>query len=147
MKKVKKFIYYCGNDILRQPLLDLYNNSNMYGLLVIGRKRAAIGSTNLIDFEIIKEFTSGVPSKSSPGGFSQRRFERVREEMEMKFYKRIAEVVEPMKINFYVGGCGKSKLRFLKKTNIKVLKVYNTCYDGGFESLRELLLNIQSEIG
>jgi peptide chain release factor subunit 1 len=127
-------------------------------LIVVGRKRASIGYTKGKQIEILKDFSSGVPSKHTAGGQSQRRFERIIQEQEINFYRRLVKFMNQEFLQLknlkaiFVGGAGNSKKKFVKERNIDYrLKplIQNTIdlpYDGGYEGFRALVNQLSNRI-
>jgi peptide chain release factor subunit 1 len=93
--------------------------SEVFGLLVMDRKEAAIGILEGKRIEILQKMTSGVPSKVRAGGQSSQRFHRITEGLTKEFYKRIAEEMKkiffdmPKLKGILVGGPIPTKDEFL----------------------------------
>lgn len=133
-------------------------DKDVYGLIVVGRKRAAFGSIKGRQLIIIQEFSSGIPSKHSAGGQSQRRFERIIQEKETKFYRSLITQMnqEFLKIDnlkaVFIGGAGNSKKIFVKDKNIDyrlkpLIQVpVDLPYDGGYEGLRALVNKLSNQL-
>jgi peptide chain release factor subunit 1 len=84
-------MYRCDKDFVLEPLKAMLEISEIFGLLVMDRKEAAIGMLEGKRIEILQKMTSGVPSKIRAGGQSSQRFHRITEGLTKDFYKRIAE--------------------------------------------------------
>ncbi|MBY8984463.1 MAG: peptide chain release factor aRF-1 [Candidatus Lokiarchaeota archaeon] len=155
--RVNTFRYHCASEFLLSPLEDMLTPSETYGLLVIGRKRSAAGYIRGNRIEIVKEFTSGIRSKHGAGGQSQRRFERLNEEAEIAFYRRISEVINEKFLGLedlqgiFVGGPGPSKEKFVKDESLdyrlqkKILDIVDIGY-GGAEGIRELIEKVKDQM-
>ena len=91
-------LYRCDKDFVLEPLREQLEVKEVFGLLVMDRKEAAIGILEGKRIEILHKMTSGVPSKIRAGGQSSQRFHRITEGLTRDFYKRIAQ---QMKIIFY----------------------------------------------
>ncbi|MCK4286509.1 MAG: peptide chain release factor aRF-1, partial [Candidatus Lokiarchaeota archaeon] len=155
--RVNTFRYHCASEFLLSPLEDMLTPSETYGLLVIGRKKSAAGYIKGNRIEIIKEFTSGIRSKHGAGGQSQRRFERLNEEAEIAFYRRISEVINEKFLGLedlqgiFVGGPGPSKEKFVKDESLdyrlqkKILDIVNIGY-GGAEGIRALIEKVKDQM-
>ncbi len=155
--RVKTFRYHCANEFLLWPLEDMLTPTETYGLLVIGRKKSAVGYIKGNRVEVVKEFTSGIHSKHSQGGQSQRRFERLNEEAEIAFYRRISEKVNEVFLKFedlqgiFVGGPGPSKDKFVKDESLdyrlqdKIFDTVDIGY-GGAEGIRALIEKVKDQI-
>jgi peptide chain release factor subunit 1 len=95
---LKTRLYRCDKDFVLEPLRELLEVSEIFALLVMDRKEAAIGMLEGKRIEILQKMTSGVPSKVRAGGQSSQRFHRITEGLTKEFYKRIAD---EMKNIFY----------------------------------------------
>jgi len=155
--RVVTFRYHCASEFLLWPLEEMLAPKETYGLLVIGRKESAAGYIRGNKVEVIKEFTSGIHGKHRAGGQSQRRYERLIEEGEKEFYRRISETVnEPFLAiedlrGIFVGGPGQSKEKFVNDESLdyrlrdKILDVVDLGY-GGTEGIRALIEKIKDKI-
>lgn len=156
-ERIKTFRYHCASEFLLWPLEEMLTPKETYGLLVIGRKRSAAGYIKGNRVEVVKEFTSGVHSKHKAGGQSQKRFERLNEEAEIAFYRRISEVINNIFLGFedfqgiFVGGPGPSKDKFVKDESLdyrlrdKIIDVVDLGY-GGAEGIRALIEKVKDQI-
>jgi peptide chain release factor subunit 1 len=91
-------MYRCDKEFVLEPLKEMLEVSEVFGLLVMDRKEATIGLLEGKRIEVLQKMTSGVPSKIRAGGQSSQRFHRITEGLTKEFYKRIAE---EMKKIFY----------------------------------------------
>jgi len=155
--RVVTFRYHCASEFLLWPLEEMLSPKETYGLLVIGRKESAVGYIKGNKVEIIREFTSGIHSKHRAGGQSQRRFERLIEEGEKLFYRRISDTVNELFLpiedlqGIFVGGPGQSKEKFVNDESLdyrlreKILDVVDLGY-GGTEGIRALIEKVKDKI-
>jgi len=155
--RVTTFKYHCASEFLLEPLEEMLSPKETYGLIVIGRKKSAVGYLRGSSVETVKEFTSGLRGKHSQGGQSQRRFERLNEEQELAFYRRISEVINEIFLGFedlqgiFVGGPGPSKEKFVKDESLdyrlrdKIIDVVDLGY-GGSEGIRALIEKVKDQI-
>ncbi len=143
-------IYRCDKEFVLEPLIDMLDIKEVYGLIVMDRREADVAV--LKGKAIIPTFTlsSNVPGKYKTGGQSAHRFAENRELAAKEFYHRIADHVkekffemEGLK-GIIVGGPGPTKYEFvdgdflvtdLKK---KVIGIKDLSYTGQF-GLQELL--------
>ncbi|MFH1503732.1 MAG: peptide chain release factor aRF-1 [Candidatus Diapherotrites archaeon] len=95
---LKSRLYRCDKEFVLDELKEILEVSEIYALLVMDRKEAAIGMLEGKRIEILQKMTSGVPSKVRAGGQSSQRFHRITEGLTKDFYKRIAD---EMKKIFY----------------------------------------------
>ncbi|TFG25277.1 MAG: peptide chain release factor 1 [Promethearchaeota archaeon] len=156
-EKVQTFRYHCASEFLLFPLEEMIKPKETYGLLVIGRANSAVGYLRGNHVEIVREFTSGIHGKHRAGGQSQRRYERVIEEQEKRFYRRISEEINNLFLNIedlngiFVGGPGPSKEKFVNEESLdyrlrdKILDVVDLGYSGS-EGIRALIDKVKEKI-
>lgn len=146
---LKTKMYWCDQKFELEPLKDMIEEKESYGLVVMDNKEASIALLKGKRIELLKKMESIVPSKTIKGGQSQQRFQRVREGLINDWYKKIAESLKgifPKEIKgIILGGPGPAKDDFFKgnylQTDIKkqVLGVKSTGYtdEQGLEELLE----------
>jgi peptide chain release factor subunit 1 len=151
------FKYHCDSEFLLWPLEEMLESKATYGLIVVGRQESAVGYVRGNRVEVIREFTSGIHSKHRAGGQSQRRFERLIEEGEKRFYRRISTQINKIFLDMedlkgiFVGGPGPSKEKFVKDETLdyrlqeKILDVVDLGY-GGAEGIRALVDRVKDRI-
>jgi len=156
-EKVKTFRYHCASEFLLWPLEEMIAPKETYGLLVIGRKESAVGYVRGNHLETVREFTSGIHGKHKAGGQSQKRYERLIEEGEIRFYRRISAEVNELFLSMedlggiFIGGPGPSKEKFVNDESLdyrlreKILDVVDLGYSGA-EGLRALIEKIKDKI-
>ncbi|MFW9898191.1 MAG: peptide chain release factor aRF-1 [Candidatus Thorarchaeota archaeon] len=155
--KLKTFRYHCASEFLLLPLEEMLIPKETYGLLVIGRKKSAVGYLRGNHVELVREFTSGIHGKHRAGGQSQRRYERLIEEGEKRFYRRISDEINKLFLNIedlngiFIGGPGPSKEKFVNDESLdyrlrdKILEVVDLGYSGS-EGIRALIEKIKGKI-
>jgi peptide chain release factor subunit 1 len=120
-KKLKVKIYRCDQTFVLEPLREMLETEEVYGLLIIERNEATIGILDGKHIKVLQHMTSGIPGKTRAGGQSAARFGRIRESMAKEFFKRVAEA---MKTHFFenkklkgilVGGPIPTKEEFLEQ--------------------------------
>lgn len=146
-------IYRCDKKFLIEPLEDILIEKDVYGMICLDKSEAAIAYVrgNKMSVEYTKE--SNVPGKTTKGGQSQQRFERIRENMYDTFLNDIAEKAKDAflekaqndeLLGIIVGGPGFSKEDLVEKDYLherlvdEVLTTIGTNYSGE-EGLEELL--------
>jgi len=156
-EKVKTFRYHCASEFLLLPLEEMLKPKETYGLLVIGRAKSAVGYLRGNHVEVVREFTSGIHGKHRAGGQSQKRYERLIEEGEKRFYRRISEEINNLFLNIedlngiFIGGPGPSKEKFVNDESMdyrlrdKILDVVDLGYSGS-EGIRALIDKIKGKI-
>ena len=121
---LKTRLYRCDQDFVLEPLKEMLEIGDLYGLLVIDRKDAAIGLLEGKQIKVLKKLTSGVPSKVRAGGQSSQRFHRVTEGLAKEFFRRVAEDMKEIFFNMpklkgiLVGGPMPTKDEFLEQGNL-----------------------------
>ena len=113
-------LYRCDQVFMIDPLKEMLEVQEVYGLLAIDRQVATIGILIGKKIEVIRELTSGVPSKVRAGGQSAQRFHRVTEGLAKEFFKRTAEAMKeiffdmPKLKGFLIGGPIPTKDEFIE---------------------------------
>jgi len=158
-KPLKARLYRCDQEFVLDPLKEMMEVEEVYGLVVVEINEATIGLLEGKRIETLQKMTSGVPGKTEKGGQSAARYGRIREGMKKEFYRRIAEAV---KDNFWemkklkgilVGGPGPTKEDFLKEGQIvtalkeKIIAVKDIGYadEHGLELLVEASKDVLSQ--
>lgn len=150
---VASFLYRCDNGFYLEPLEDMLEVKEAYGLLVIDRSEATIGLLKGSRIMSLKNMGSQVPSKHGQGGQSQRRFERLIEIAAHEYYKRVAEHTYEVLGDYelagiLVGGPGATKDYFVNQDYLhhEMRKLILETFDTGYtdeSGLRELVNNAQ----
>jgi peptide chain release factor subunit 1 len=97
-KKLKIKIYRCDQTFVVEPLKEMLETDECYGLVIIERNEASIGMLDGKHIKLLQHMTSGIPGKTKCGGQSAARFSRIRDSLAKEFFKRIAE---NMKTHFW----------------------------------------------
>lgn len=84
-------LYRCDQTFILDPLQEMLDIEEVYGLLVMDRREATIGVLEGKKINMLRRLTSGVPGKIKAGGQSSARFERITESLAKEFFKRVAE--------------------------------------------------------
>jgi len=114
-------LYRCDQQFILDPLKEMLEATEVYGLVVIDRKEATIGVLEGKNIKMLQHMTSGVPGKTEKGGQSAARYARIREVLAKEFFRRVADA---MKQQFYnmpklkgiiIGGPVPTKDDFLKE--------------------------------
>ncbi|NYB51204.1 MAG: peptide chain release factor 1 [Methanobacteriaceae archaeon] len=147
---VQTYTYHCDSQFYLEPLQEILEDKEIYGLAVIDRKEATIALMKGKRIDIVKNITSGVPGKHKAGGQSQRRFDRLIELAAHEFLKRIGEHmneafldVEGLK-GIIIGGPGHTKEDFVNGDYLhheikqKLITTVDTSYTGEF-GIREVI--------
>jgi len=65
---LKTRMYRCDKEFILEPLKEMLEIQEVYGLLVMDRKEATIGMLEGKRIEVLQKMTSGIPSKVRAGG-------------------------------------------------------------------------------
>ncbi|MCP4631942.1 MAG: peptide chain release factor 1, partial [candidate division Zixibacteria bacterium] len=156
-ERIKTFRYHCASEFLIWPLSDALSPKETYGLISIGRAASAVGYIRGSHMEVVRDFTSGIHGKHRAGGQSQKRYERLIEEGEKLFYRRISDEVNKLFLDMeeltgiFIGGPGPSKEKFVKDDSLdyrlkgKILDVVDIGY-GGAEGLRAIVDKVKDQM-
>lgn len=90
-EKIVSYRYHCDSSFYIEPLEDMLTDKKTFGLLVLDRREATVGTLKGKHVDLHRHLTSTVPGKQRKGGQSARRFARLREIAINDFYKRVAE--------------------------------------------------------
>lgn len=143
-------IYRCDQEFVLEPLYDMLEAKEIYGLLIIERNEATIGLLKGKSIEMVDHMTSGVPGKTRAGGQSAHRFERLRDAADHEFRKRIAEHANRIFLDLdnlkgiLVGGPGHTKNKFIKGEFLHhelqkiIIGTVDTSYNGEY-GLKEMV--------
>jgi peptide chain release factor subunit 1 len=139
-EKVISYIYHCDSSFLLEPLEEMVEEKEKYGLLVLDKREATIGILTGKVVTAMKHLTSAVPGKIRRGGQSAPRFQRLREIATEDFYKRIGEhtarillPVEDLR-GILIGGPSPTKDEFIKGSYLhyelqnKILGAFDAAY-------------------
>jgi len=114
-------LYRCDQIFIIDPLKEMLEVKELYGLFVIERKEATIGLLEGKKIKILQHFESGVPGKVRVGGQSAARYHRITEGKAKDFYRECADA---LKKHFFemknlkgiiIGGPMPTKDEFLKE--------------------------------
>ena len=152
---LKTRMYRCDKEFILDPLREMLEVTEVFGLLVMDRKEATIGLLEGKRIETLHKMTSGIPSKVRAGGQSSQRFHRITEGLTKEFYKRIAEDMKKIFLSMLklkgilIGGPIPTKDEFLEGeylTNQLQQKVMGKIDmgDSSESGLRELVERSQS---
>jgi peptide chain release factor subunit 1 len=114
-------LYRCDQTFVLDPLYEMLEIKEVYGLLVIERKEATIGLLIGKKIKVLQHIDSFVPGKVRAGGQSSQRYHRITEGLAKEFYRKIAELVKKEFFDLkelkgiLVGGPGPTKEDFIKE--------------------------------
>ena len=148
---ITTYWYKCNNEFFLEPLEYIAEAKETYGLAVVDRNEATIATLKGKRTQILAHLTSGVPGKHKAGGQSQRRFDRVIDQLAHEFKKRIGEHMNdafmPLKDDLkgvVIGGPGFTKEEFVQGEYLnyeikdKIIATVDTSYTGE-HGIREVI--------
>ncbi len=149
-EKLNQRLYRCDQEFVLDPLKHMVREKEIYGLIVLDKSEADIGTLTGKRIDSLKHIESLVPGKTKKGGWSQARYARVREGLLNDHLKKAGEIATsyfremPDLRGIIVGGPGPIKDMFYNgdflPTDVKskVLGVVDTSYTGEY-GLREII--------
>ncbi|KKN06017.1 hypothetical protein LCGC14_1081630 [marine sediment metagenome] len=149
------WMYQCSKDfntILLKRNLD--RGKKVIGCIALDLTECSVAYLS-DSLDILKTFTSGIPSKHSKGGQSAKRFEHLRKEAKHDWFKRVAEYartyfLDNRKVDrIIIHGESFTKREFMKGNYLeyrlqKIVELSDGCYAGeeGLYEMRNMLSNI-----
>ncbi|MEB3774205.1 MAG: peptide chain release factor aRF-1 [Desulfurococcales archaeon] len=122
-EKVPVFYYRTDKRFITDFLEEMVEDKDAIGIMIIERDQATIGVLRGGRLEVLEELDDYIPGKHKMGGQSQRRFDRIIEQMVEDFFKRVGEhaarhylpLLEKGRLKgIIVAGPGYAKLDFVK---------------------------------
>jgi peptide chain release factor subunit 1 len=120
VKDLKVKLYWCDSEFHLAPLKEMVVPTEVYALVVLDKREASLALLKGKRYDVLGVFHSQVAGKTRAGGQSAARFERLREEAEHDFYKRVSEKMNATFLplgdklkGVIVGGPGATKNYFL----------------------------------
>ncbi len=142
--------YRCDKEFLLEPLQEMIETKEVYGLVVMDRRDAMIAILKGKTIIPVRNTHSEVPGKMRAGGQSAMRFSRLREGATKDHYKKIAEYMKDEFMNLeglkgiIIGGPGVTINDFMRYEYVtselrkKIIATKDLSYTGEF-GLQELL--------
>ncbi len=143
-------IYRCDSKFVIDPLKELFEPKQVYGLIVLDRGEATIGLLKGKKIVVLENRESWVPGKHRAGGQSSVRFQRLWEQDVHEWMKYVADKARKYferydnLIGILIGGPGPLKDKFYEGDYLpyhlkqKVLAVIDTGYSNEY-GLKELV--------
>jgi peptide chain release factor subunit 1 len=156
-------LYYYRTDkwFHTEFLEPMVEESEVYGIILVERDQATIALLKPSGFVILEELEDYIPGKHSKGGQSQRRFDRIIEQMVEDFFKKVGErasgyfipLLEEKKLKgILVGGPGYAKIDFIRGDYLDyrlksmiIGEPYDVSYQGE-PGVREIIMKASSAI-
>ncbi|WP_440060311.1 peptide chain release factor aRF-1 [Thermogladius sp. 4427co] len=157
-EEVRVFFYRTDKYFHTEFLEEMVYEHNIIGLVIVERDAATIGMLKGNRMIVVEELEEYIPGKHEKGGQSQRRYDRIIEQMVEDFYKKVGEhvnktflpLLEQGKLKaILIGGPAYSKYDFLQGDYIDYrLKkiVLNQLVDVAYQGeagLREMVMKAQ----
>lgn len=147
---MKTKIYRCDKIFLTEPLEDMVEDKDIFGLVVLDQRDATLALLKGKSIVPLKTTHSEVPGKMRAGGQSAPRFQRLRQDAVNLHFKKIADLMkdqfltQPGLRGIILGGPGTTVNNFMNTEHYggelkkKILGVKDLSYTGEF-GLQELL--------
>ena len=88
---INVFFYRTDKYFHTEFLEEMVAENDVYGLIIIERDEATIGLLKGNTIRVLDEIEGYIPGKHSRGGWSQRRYDRIIEELTKDFFKSVGE--------------------------------------------------------
>ncbi|MFZ8795883.1 MAG: peptide chain release factor aRF-1 [Acidilobaceae archaeon] len=160
-EKVPVFYYRTERTFITEFLEDMVEEREAVGIIVVERDQATIGLLKGGRLEVLEELEGYVPGKHEKGGQSQRRYERIIEQLVEEFFKRVGEVANRHFLpllekgvlkGIIIGGPGYAKIDFAKGgfldyrlQQLVSRELVDVAYQG-YEGLREAVMKARDVI-
>jgi peptide chain release factor subunit 1 len=144
------YYYRCEHRFMLEPLWEILEHEDSYGILVIDAKNATFATLKGQRADIIKDMTSGVAGKTRAAGQSSRRYERLRQMHLQEYFNRVGDTLTDLFLNMQnlkgiiVGGPGPTKEEFVNGNYLhheireKIMTTVDTGYTG-HEGVKEVV--------
>ena len=160
-EKVPVFYYRTERTFITEFLEDMVEEREAVGIIVVERDQATIGLLKGGRLEVLEELEGYVPGKHEKGGQSQRRYERIIEQLVEEFFKRVGEAANRHFLpllekgvlkGIIIGGPGYAKIDFAKGgfldyrlQQLVSKELVDVAYQG-YEGLREAVMKAKDVI-
>lgn len=122
-----------------RPLTELYDEWSDYTLVLLSTNHAKIFSISCGEVSEENEVTADIISKHKKGGWSQPRFQRLREESIHSFFTEIINELEGTKWPIIIAGPGQAKKEFQDMLPQNLASNVVTVLDVDFDDQHELI--------
>lgn len=141
---ISMYLYRCDSSFYIEPLQEMLEEKDVYGLLLIDRRECTIGFLHGKNIETATYMTSRVPGKHSRGGQSAGRFERLIEVAANEWFKKAGEKASQLFLRkdnlrgVLLGGPGPTKRTFANQDYLdyrikdSLIGIYDTGYTDEF---------------
>jgi peptide chain release factor subunit 1 len=159
---ISSFSYRCGSNFELEKLEDMLVDKKTYGLIVVDRREASIGTLKGKHITPMRHLTSTVPGKQRKGGQSAHRFQQLRLIAINEFNKRIGSAANDIFLNIdrkdfegiLIGGPTPTKEEFEKgeflhhELQPKILGLFDVAYtdESGLYELMDAASDVLSDL-
>jgi peptide chain release factor subunit 1 len=159
---ISSFSYRCGSNFELEKLEDMLVDRKTYGLIVLDRREATIGTLKGKHITPMRHLTSTVPGKQRKGGQSSHRFQQLRLIAINEFNKRIGDAANDIFLNvdrndfegILIGGPTPTKEEFEKgeflhhELQPKILGLFDVAYtdESGLNELMDAASDLLSNL-
>jgi len=160
-EKINVFYYRTDKRFITEFLEEMVEDRDAVGILIVERDQGTIGILRGSRLEVLEEISDYIPGKHKMGGQSQRRFDRIIEQMVEDFFKRLAEHAARHFLPYLekgnlkgiiVAGPGYAKLDFVKGKYLDYRlqqlvskELVDVAYQGD-QGLKEVVLKARSVV-
>jgi len=160
-ERINVFYYRTDKRFITDFLEEMVEDNDVIGIIIVERDQATIGILKGSRLEVLEELSDYIPGKHKMGGQSQRRFDRIIEQMVEDFFKRLGEhagrhlipYAEKGKLKgIIVAGPGYAKLDFVKGgyldyrlQRLVSKELVDVAYQGD-QGLKEVVLKAKSVV-
>lgn len=140
---VNIYFYRTDKEFHLEFLQEMVEDSDVYGVVIVENDTATIGLIRGTRIEVLEEFDTFIPRKHKMGGQSQRRMDRIHEELVQDFYKSVGERVN----NYLLPYLEQGKLKGILLAGPGFAK--NDFYEGDFMDyrLKKLVITPLVDVG
>jgi peptide chain release factor subunit 1 len=152
---VEKYSYTCAPNFMLEPLKEMLESKEVFGIVVMDRKEASFGIMRGTRIKPLYSVESHIMGKHQAGGQSANRYARQIKQATHDFYKQVAEITERCFLDMIdrreltgilLGGPGMTKKEWLDsdlldyRVRSKVLtQLFETGYTDEHQGLREVV--------
>jgi peptide chain release factor subunit 1 len=160
-EKVPVYFYRTDKEFHLEFLEDMLEEKDVIGIIIVERDEATLGILQGSKLEVLEEVSDYIPGKHKMGGQSQRRYDRIIEQMVSDFFKRVAERANKYFLPYLeqgrlkgliIAGPGYAKADFLESGNLdyrlrKLVskQLIDVAYQG-IQGLKETVLKAEDVI-
>jgi peptide chain release factor subunit 1 len=158
---INVFYYRTDKRFITDFLEEIVESDDVIGIIIVERDQGTIGVLKGTRLQVLEELTDYIPGKHKMGGQSQRRFDRIIEQLVDQFFKRLGEHANRQLLPFLekgklkgviVAGPGMAKQDFVKGKyldyrlqNLVSKELVDVAYQGE-QGLREVIMKAQNVV-